>query len=203
VGCGAGSLTAIANEGKGNDVLCVEPDPVRASAAAARGLAVIQGDLDEPLIDAHGPFDVIVLSDVLEHLASPEPMLKLVRRGLADGGFLLLSVPNVAHWTIRLGLLAGRFEYEATGLCDATHLRWFTERSLVALLQRNGFDVEVVKHTAGTILSAYDAGLFRLVPRRTRDRTIRALTIAFPRLFGCQHVVVAKLPGKCGRSAPA
>ncbi len=49
-----------------------------------------------------GPFDVIVFSDVLEHLPSPDDMLKLAIRGLKPGGIILASVPNFAHWSMRL-----------------------------------------------------------------------------------------------------
>lgn len=124
VGCGTGSVTAVANGGKGNDVLAIEPDADRSAVARERGIEVFCGFLDEEFIARKGPFDVIVFSDVLEHLPSPDAMLKLAISGLRPGGIILASVPNVAHWSVRLNLLFGRFNYTETGLCDATHLRW-------------------------------------------------------------------------------
>ena len=45
---------------------------------------------------------------------------------LAPGGYVVLSVPNVAHADVALALLDGRFRYTDTGLLDRTHLRFFT-----------------------------------------------------------------------------
>jgi hypothetical protein len=48
-------------------------------------------------------------------------------------------VPNVAHASVRLELLAGNFVYEQTGILDQTHLRFFTLDSLRALIKQSGF----------------------------------------------------------------
>ena len=60
-------------------------------------------------MSTRGPFDIIMFADVLEHLPSPDDMLKLAMSGLKPGGIILASVPNVAHWSLRLELLFGRF----------------------------------------------------------------------------------------------
>jgi 2-polyprenyl-3-methyl-5-hydroxy-6-metoxy-1,4-benzoquinol methylase len=91
----------------------------RSAIARDRGIEVLCGFLDEGFTARNGPFDVIVFSDALEHLPSPDDMLKLAIRGLKPGGIILASVPNVAHWSMRLDLLFGRFNYAESGLCDA------------------------------------------------------------------------------------
>ena len=75
-------------------------------------------------------FEVILLLDVLEHIAHPAEFLKEVTELLASNGQLLLSVPNVAHWSVRVPLLLGWFEYSERGIMDKTHLQFFTRRRL-------------------------------------------------------------------------
>lgn len=65
-------------------------------------------------------FDVITLVDVLEHLKDPIALLHRLERLLAPQGRLLLSVPNVAHASVRLELLNGQFDYETTGILNTT-----------------------------------------------------------------------------------
>jgi 2-polyprenyl-3-methyl-5-hydroxy-6-metoxy-1,4-benzoquinol methylase len=193
VGCGAGPVTLIANRGRGNTVLAIEPDPERAAVARSRGLTVHAGVLDEAFLAEQGGFDVVMSSDVLEHLAAPAELLQLMARALRPGGLLLISAPNVAHWTVRSNLLFGRFDYEATGIMDATHLRWFTRKTLANLIDRAGFDIVEMRAAAGIWLPVYDRGLLRPVPGRVKRWAVRALARALPRLFGVQHVVKAQL----------
>lgn len=192
VGCGAGGLTALVNAGKKNHVLGLEPDAQRAAVARSRGIAVITGVLDEDFVRTNGRFDVIVFADVLEHLPSPANILRLAWKALDDHGQLLISVPNVAHWSVRANLLVGRFDYEDCGIMDSTHLRWFTVKSLRALLERSGFQVRSFSHSAGTTLPVYQRTVFRWIPSTVRSPLVRSATRLFPRIFGCQHVVVAE-----------
>jgi SAM-dependent methyltransferase len=86
----------------------------------------------EPL--AGRQFDTVVLLDVLEHLAEPEAFIRTLHPLLAPGATLLISVPNVAHWSVRLPLfLWGSFEYQPRGLLDRTHLQLFTRKRLTQL----------------------------------------------------------------------
>lgn len=71
-------------------------------------------------------FDIILLLDVIEHMAEPEKFLSRAAQALKDGGIILLSVPNIAHWSVRFQLLFGFFCYTNRGLLDRTHLQFFT-----------------------------------------------------------------------------
>ena len=194
VGCGTGSVTLIANGMKNNDVLGIEPDEQRAERSRSRGIDTVCGELDETFSARHGLFDVIVFADVLEHLPSPAEVLTRAMRVLRPGGLVLISVPNVAHWSVRLNLLRGRFDYTETGILDATHLRWFTAKTIHSLCTDVGLDVRSIQQTAGTELSEYWQTLpWRVIPGRLRRRLIHLLTRLFPLLFGCQHVVLAQI----------
>jgi 2-polyprenyl-3-methyl-5-hydroxy-6-metoxy-1,4-benzoquinol methylase len=87
-------------------------------------------------------FDVVVCADVIEHLRNPERALRMVRRYLAPTGRLVLSVPNVAHVSVRVPLLFGRFAYQPTGILDKTHVRLFTFRTATELTESSGFHVD-------------------------------------------------------------
>jgi 2-polyprenyl-3-methyl-5-hydroxy-6-metoxy-1,4-benzoquinol methylase len=193
VGCGTGSVTLVANRGKGNIVMAVEPDAQRAEVARSRGLNVHQGILSPEFIEKFGPFDVCMASDVLEHTAAPSDFIVNLVKATKPGGLILISVPNVAHWSVRLMLLRGRFEYEPCGIMDATHLRWFTASSIRQLFEAHHLTILELRQTAGTDLPVYHRALFRMIPGVIKSRAVRMLSRVFPRLFGVQHVVKATI----------
>jgi len=196
VGCAAGALTLRTTRGKHNDVIGIEPDPTRADVAKSRGLNVICGLLDQDFISANKPFDVIMFSDVLEHVAAPGPLLALASQALAKDGVILASVPNVAHWTVRLNLLFGRFEYASWGIMDATHLRWFTMKSARRLFEAQGFQVTHMSTSAGTWMLEYRNLPLKLVPGPLQRLVVRTLSRVLPTLFGAQIVIRARRVGQ-------
>lgn len=192
VGCGTGSISEVIQRMTGAELIGIEPDAERAAAAAARGLTVICGVLTENILLAHGPFDVIVFADVLEHLPDPAEVVLLAKRGLAPNGSIVASVPNVAHWFVRLDLLLGRFDYQDCGIMDATHLRWFTRKTITEFFVRCGFQVVGIRQTVNIDLPDYRRRVpWRWVSVRKLARIVGTLTKIFPDLFGCQHVVCA------------
>jgi hypothetical protein len=60
---------------------------------------------------------------------------------LKDSGKIIISVPNIANWIIRLSLLFGKFDYRDRGILDRTHLRFFTLRSLKELMSEVSCEV--------------------------------------------------------------
>jgi O-antigen biosynthesis protein len=102
---------------------------------------VVVGDLDSMDLAEAFPgetFDVIVFGDVLEHLRDPLPTLRQARTMLSPGGSVVVSVPNIAHGSVRLALLRGKFPYGPLGLLDNTHLRFFTRDGLEDLMREAG-----------------------------------------------------------------
>ena len=56
---------------------------------------------------------------------------------------LHVSIPNARHFSLLVDLvLRGTFGYAEFGHRDATHLRWYTRRDIVALVGRTGWDVQ-------------------------------------------------------------
>jgi 2-polyprenyl-3-methyl-5-hydroxy-6-metoxy-1,4-benzoquinol methylase len=145
VGPGNGVIGAHLRGAKGCYVAGVEFVPDAAAVAASRFDAMIVGSIEDPAIlqrtAEHAPYDAIIFADVLEHLVDPWQVLRQMRPLLGAQGQVLLSVPNIAHWTARLNLLLGRFDYTNGYLMDRTHLRWFTWRSARAMAMSCGYTV--------------------------------------------------------------
>ena len=84
-------------------------------------------------------FDYIVFADVLEHLYYPQKVLESVKGFLAENGSILVSIPNIAHNTVVLGLLKNEFNYSPTGLLDDTHIRFYTKKTFDKLIEKSGY----------------------------------------------------------------
>lgn len=122
-----------------------ELDPVAAEAAREVCDSVWVGDLSalDPA-DLPRDYDLILFADTLEHLPDPPAVLRRLKTRLAPGGQLVVSLPNVANWAIRLSLLTGRFRYTERGILDRTHLRFYTAKTAVEMVEQGGFRVTSV-----------------------------------------------------------
>lgn len=86
--------------------------------------------------------DCWIFGDVLEHLKDPWAILKLIRENMPKTGSVVACIPNAQHWTLQAKLSIGDFRYEANGLLDRTHLRWFTRQTIIELFDQAGFHIE-------------------------------------------------------------
>ena len=86
-------------------------------------------------------FDVIVLADVLEHMKEPEKALRKLSGFLKPEGYIVVSLPNIGYWTMRLKHLFGKWDYTETGIMDSDHLKFFTLKTSRKLLESSGFNV--------------------------------------------------------------
>lgn len=86
-------------------------------------------------------FDLIICADVLEHLRSPDKLLHELLDKLAGTGKVVASIPNFGHWYPRLRVLFGKFDYDARGILDQSHLRFFTKKSFTKIANTAGYDV--------------------------------------------------------------
>lgn len=143
VGCGAGVTGALLKQHRGCRVTGVELNPRAATRAAERLDRVVVGDVERLALAGH--YDLVMALELFEHLLEPDRFLRRVRELLAPGGSVLLSVPNVGHWSVVEDLLAGRWDYLPIGLHCYTHYRFYTRASLERRLRRIGFSrVELV-----------------------------------------------------------
>ena len=195
VGCGTGSVSEIIVSVTAAELIGIEPDSERAKAAVKRGLNVVNGFLTEDFMASHGPFDVIIFADVLEHLPDPAAIVTIAMNGLVPGGSVVASVPNIAHWFVRVDLLMGRFDYRDCGIMDSTHLRWFTRKTIAQFFERLGFEITSLGVTVNIDMQDYHRRIpWRWVSQTQRRQLGGALVKKFPCLFGVQHVIQATLP---------
>ena len=147
VGCGAGGLERGLREGGATRIIGVEVVPSAAAAARERYDEVIEAPVEEALRRLEGPFDTVLCLDVLEHLVDPEGVLRDLMRVTHAGSRLQVSLPNARHFSLVYDLVVrGTFGYTEWGHRDSTHLRWFTKRDIVDLLERCGWHVSRVAH---------------------------------------------------------
>jgi 2-polyprenyl-3-methyl-5-hydroxy-6-metoxy-1,4-benzoquinol methylase len=108
---------------------------------------MILGDAMEVLKELpENYFDCLICNDILEHLPSPEHFLKEVRRILTKNATITTSVPNVRFWGHFVHYFVYKdWKYADFGILDHTHLKFFTKKSLVRLLQDSNIEVEIIK----------------------------------------------------------
>lgn len=147
VGCATGYMTSVLSEERGCRVTAIEMSQEMAEQASPFAERIIVGDITDPLIwDRIGTgFDHVIFADVLEHLRDPWAVLKKTRECLNTGGSVVCSIPNVAHYRIRLKLLVGKFEYKRYGILDDTHLRFFTASSIRSMFADTCYTVAYMK----------------------------------------------------------
>ena len=142
-----------------------------AAARARESLdSVVTASVEDALAGGRlpGPFDTICCYDVLEHLVDPQAVLVALRGLAAPGGRLHISIPNARHFSLLLDLvLRGTFGYREWGHRDSTHLRWYTRRDLVALVESAGWRVAWAR--APIFTGRYDRLLDRATLGTTRE----------------------------------
>jgi 2-polyprenyl-3-methyl-5-hydroxy-6-metoxy-1,4-benzoquinol methylase len=151
VGCWAGAAGAFLQRERGVVVDGVEPECQMADRAARHYRFVyrstIERALNELIAERRHHYDSLLFLDVLEHLVDPRQVLDASRELLRPGGRALVSIPNVAHWSLRYGLLRGSWHYRDNGLLDRTHLRFFTRSTALELARDAGWEA-TWKHAA-------------------------------------------------------
>jgi O-antigen biosynthesis protein len=143
LGPATGRVTRVLSE-QGCQVVAVERDGAMAPNLERYCTRVIVGDVERLSLDevfGDQRFDVILAGDFLEHLASPLKLLGDLRQYLSEDGYVVASIPNIAHGSVRLSLLNGIFEYKDIGILDRTHLRFFTLESILRLFADAGFAI--------------------------------------------------------------
>jgi len=149
IGCATGALGMMLKE-NGCYVVGVEIDEESAKVAEKRLDAVHIGDIEEIADKLPWPeesFDVVACIDILEHLRRPDLTLLKIKKYLKRDGMLIASIPNVAHWSTRISVALGRFNYEEYGIRDKTHLRFFTLKSIKQLFEETEYEIVKVDYT--------------------------------------------------------
>jgi 2-polyprenyl-3-methyl-5-hydroxy-6-metoxy-1,4-benzoquinol methylase len=170
----------------------------RLEPAAGTVSEFIEGDIDRrPLPFDAFKYDVVLLLDVLEHVADPEDFLVHLRNDSATSRTpqksprLIITTPNIAFFSLRLTLLFGRFNYAERGILDTTHRRLFTRSSLLTMLRDCGYTIEQVKAVPVPFRPVIGGSVGRLL-----GQIAGVLAKVWPSMFGFQTMVVCRpMPG--------
>jgi len=191
LGAASGHVTVELRK-RGNRVTAVEIDISNRDLLSQAAEKVIITDLDRlDLVEKlqGEKFDVIIAGDVLEHTTRSGLILIQLQELLKEGGYVVASIPNIAHGDVRLTLLEGNFPYAESGLLDKTHLQFFTRSSVKELFNDNGFEIAEIYHTVVALgqtelqvnLSSFDKDIVDFV-RNAKDSNVYQFIIkAFPK----------------------
>lgn len=191
VGCWNGTLGCVLIRDCGAIVDGIERDPGQAERAQANGYRMVDvANLDGEMPGAGGrTYDFVLFGDVLEHLMHPERVLAQLSKRAKPDGRIIISLPNIAFASNRVSHLLGKWDYKDYGILDRTHLRFFTRRTMIQLVENAGLRVTRVEGYVG--LHKY--------PWLVRE-PLRLLGRAWPSLFAIQIVLTAE-PASHRRSA--
>lgn len=133
VGAGTGILVEQAL-GMGYEAHGVEPSNWLHARAAERGLPVVKGIFPHP--DLPGPFDIITVIDVIEHVDNPLGMLEAVRANLSPDGVAFIVTPDVESVAARL--LGFRWWHYRVA-----HIGYFSRATLSDAVKRAGLEMKM------------------------------------------------------------
>lgn len=193
VGCGAGDNAALVR----SRVPECEVFGVTHSATEARIAQryltkcwVIDAEEEFPDDLANQSFDALIFSHVLEHLRNPEAVLARFSGLLSKGGQVLIAVPNILSYKMRVQFLRGDFRYQSTGILDDTHLRFFTYFTADQYLLSKAPGLKLTQKIGDGNLPL---SLFRkhVFPSRWSRCIDEWCTHRWPNLFGHQILITA------------
>lgn len=146
LGCGNGSLCAEL-AALGYQMVGVEYD--------AQGVAIAKqsypgipfynfGVQDDPklLLAQEKPFDVVVSTEVIEHLFSPHLLPQFAHAILAPGGYLVVTTPYHGYLKNLVLAVLGKWDSHLTALWHGGHIKFWSRKTLSRLLEENGFSVQ-------------------------------------------------------------
>lgn len=180
VGCARGYIGATLTQQFDCQASGIEIDPDAAQQARQFYRELIVGDVEDLSTFEqlkHGPFDVIIFGDVLEHLRRPERVLQAIHVYLKPDGCVLISLPNIVTLRLRLRYLRGQFEYTDQGIMDRTHLRFFTLKTAREMIAHTGYAIEDMEYVIGPNFGRLLARL--RIPKRLLPPSVFATQFVF------------------------
>jgi 2-polyprenyl-6-hydroxyphenyl methylase/3-demethylubiquinone-9 3-methyltransferase len=144
LGCGNGSVTEMLHR-RGFSVVGVDPseDGVRFAREKYPHLQIDRGSAYEAMSEKYGRFDFVVSLEVVEHLYSPRKFAATVYSLLNPGGTAIISTPYHGYWKNVTLAVTGKMDNHFTVLWDHGHIKFWSYKTLRALLEEAGFqDIE-------------------------------------------------------------
>ncbi len=146
VGCSFGFALDFSRFAFGWEVLGVDPSPLATAGAAALDVPIRSSYFSAGLDLGPEPFDLVLCSEILEHLAEPLALLVAMRERLSPEGLLVLSTPNLA--VVRRETEEGVL---GRALSPGLHLMLYDRGSLSLLLAKAGFSEVRIEESPETL----------------------------------------------------
>ncbi len=138
IGSGPGFFLLTGKE-RGWDVQGVEPSKHAADHAGSLGVPVVNEFFDENVALGLGTFDVVHMSEMLEHVPDPHGLISTALSVLKPGGLLYVMVPN--EYNLFQKVLREQCGYEPWWLSPPHHINYFNLPSLSQLMRTHGLEV--------------------------------------------------------------
>ena len=107
LGCAEGDLLRYLINHKNVTGSGIEHDEAKVAECISHGLSVLQGDINEEVLDySDNTYDYVILSQTLQQVYEPDTLIRSMMRVAKKG---IVSFPNFSHWKCRLQLLATGF----------------------------------------------------------------------------------------------
>lgn len=148
VGCGSGATLQWLKSEKGCSWVGGIELTEDAAGRAKKGLDFfLEANIEEVELPIEsGSLDLILCLDVLEHLVDPWLVVSRLFLLLKPGGALIVSLPNICHRDVMISLLfLDRWDYVPSGTLDKTHLRFFTRKTAIELLEHAGLKCDKIE----------------------------------------------------------
>lgn len=184
VGCATGFMGKYLIREKKCRVYGIEKNIDEAKVAEKRLTGVILADIEQEGVEndilklvKNKKFDVILATSIVEHLRDSSIFLNNCKKLLKPNGIIIASTPNIAHWSIRMSLLKGNFDYKEYGILDNTHLHFFTIKTFRQLFEKNKYVIREL------LIDSVGGGY---------PRISRLLAKWFPAIFAYQILIIAQ-----------
>ena len=113
-------------------------------------LSIDVGSAYDDLAGKYGKFNAVVSLEVVEHLMFPRAFARAVADLLLPGGVAIVSTPYHGYFKNVALALSGKMDEHFTALWDGGHIKFWSIRTLTALMSEVGLDL-VECHRVGRI----------------------------------------------------
>lgn len=140
VGCGVGDVSK--GFCKTNEVHGIDISIKNLRIAEQRDIITKKCNIEDKFPYKSDIFDIVICSEVIEHLFDPENTIRESYRVLKKGGMVLLSTPNFYSFINRIKILSGRHRgIELPDYAARQHIRFYSQTGLKELLCNAGFKI--------------------------------------------------------------
>ena len=151
LGCGNGAVAAkLSSLGYQVTGIDASDEGIRNANKQFPALDLYQGSAYDPLAATYGAFPALLSLEVVEHLYAPRKYARTAFDLLKPGGTAIISTPYHGYWKNVALALTGKMDDHFTALWDHGHIKFWSFKTLSALLSEAGF-VGIEFHRVGRI----------------------------------------------------